>query len=140
MGHYDECREGYCPECGQTWGNCVHTNKDLKALQEAKENCRYIITSEQFNKLCRYFDNLRSLRLPPSISDNTAPDIFREIRKQPYSEEICPKECPQLEAMLRAVKEILQDKSLTHPCSHGLRICCEFCSIPCNDRRGEKIP
>jgi hypothetical protein len=30
MGHYDECREGYCIECGQTIGNCEHTNKNIK--------------------------------------------------------------------------------------------------------------
>jgi hypothetical protein len=27
MGHYDECREGYCGKCGQTEGNCEHTRE-----------------------------------------------------------------------------------------------------------------
>lgn len=26
MGHYDECREGYCSVCGQSNGNCSHTD------------------------------------------------------------------------------------------------------------------
>ena len=36
MGHYDECREGNCPECGQLWGYCLHTKgvRDIKALQK----------------------------------------------------------------------------------------------------------
>ena len=32
MGHYDECREGYCGKCGQTEGNCEHT-KGMKGLK-----------------------------------------------------------------------------------------------------------
>lgn len=30
MGHYDECREGYCSICGQTLGNCIHTQETPK--------------------------------------------------------------------------------------------------------------
>lgn len=26
MGHYDECREGYCGVCGQAEGYCSHTS------------------------------------------------------------------------------------------------------------------
>lgn len=31
MGHYDECREGYCGICGQTNGNCEHTKRGGRA-------------------------------------------------------------------------------------------------------------
>lgn len=37
MGHYDECREGYCCRCGQTIGNCEHTGKDSKAYKAYQE-------------------------------------------------------------------------------------------------------
>lgn len=39
MGHYDECRDGYCGACGQTVGNCEHTNKAL-AVKYAPETRR----------------------------------------------------------------------------------------------------
>lgn len=33
MGHYDECREGYCVRCGQTVGNCEHTSTKKKEFK-----------------------------------------------------------------------------------------------------------
>jgi hypothetical protein len=38
MGHYDECREGYCGVCGQTEGNCVHTKSKVTATQPTSNN------------------------------------------------------------------------------------------------------
>ena len=33
MGHYDNCRPGYCASCGQAKGYCEHTKKKkLKKL------------------------------------------------------------------------------------------------------------
>jgi hypothetical protein len=45
MGHYDECRDGYCGACGQTVGNCEHTNKALAmkySPEPKKEGSRMI--------------------------------------------------------------------------------------------------
>jgi DNA replication protein DnaC len=47
MGHYDECKVGYCPECGQAWGYCSHTkgikedNMDAFRKRHAKEKVIY---------------------------------------------------------------------------------------------------
>lgn len=37
MGHYDECREGYCSVCGQTEGNCEHTKDKAKKKSDKPE-------------------------------------------------------------------------------------------------------
>jgi site-specific DNA-methyltransferase (adenine-specific) len=35
VGHYDECRDGYCGICGQTNGNCEHTDWSQKSKEIA---------------------------------------------------------------------------------------------------------
>jgi hypothetical protein len=61
MGHYDECREGNCLECGQTWGHCTHTKgvRDIRALQIDISEEEFVLLSKlaherniTFNKLC----------------------------------------------------------------------------------------
>jgi hypothetical protein len=39
VGHYDECREGYCAVCGQADGYCEHTSKD-RAITPVRANER----------------------------------------------------------------------------------------------------
>lgn len=34
MGHYDECRDGYCGICGQTNGNCEHTQRGNRSKMD----------------------------------------------------------------------------------------------------------
>jgi hypothetical protein len=34
MGHYDNCRPGYCGACGQAEGYCSHTKPDKDAWTE----------------------------------------------------------------------------------------------------------
>lgn len=45
MGHYDECRPGYCEICGQTEGNCEHTKKKI-----VKENKNFLDSIDELNK------------------------------------------------------------------------------------------
>lgn len=47
MGHYDECREGYCGRCGQTEGNCEHT----KHLKKANEEKAVVISRDEIRLL-----------------------------------------------------------------------------------------
>ena len=156
MGHYDECRDGYCPECGQSWGNCRHTKgvKDIKALQEkngdgvlmsksvrrrlAIQLPSYTITGSQFEDLCVYLEKCRTEPYPGDRAEyaEKAQQILKEVETQGN---VCPKVCPKLGEQLQEIAKLIgKDKSLTHPCSHGLRTCCEFCSIPCEDREAEK--
>lgn len=37
MGHYDECREGYCSKCGQRSGWCEHTMEAVKPTPSISE-------------------------------------------------------------------------------------------------------
>lgn len=37
MKYYDKCEDGFCGECGQLWGTCVHTkNKQNPWEKEIK--------------------------------------------------------------------------------------------------------
>lgn len=93
MGHYDECREGYCGRCGQTIGNCEHTGKDSKAYNKHYKISEEAIKSEikmNFGKAIEELKNgnrvARSgwngkgifieLQRPDKYSKMTSPYIF----------------------------------------------------------------
>jgi hypothetical protein len=63
MGHYDECREGYCGVCGQTRGNCQHT-KDEK-VQPIEEDICFYCSDE-------YHQKITSFRIIYNTSKGTA--------------------------------------------------------------------
>lgn len=108
MGHYDECREGYCGICGQTNGNCEHTktNPIKEAIDElecsmydtgarqlaivALKSMRWISVNEQLPKEKDWFYYQSSKEYCITILRNdNEPEVYYIRNIENFNEEFC---------------------------------------------------
>jgi hypothetical protein len=70
MGHYDECRHGFCSVCGQAVGHCKHTNPTLVA--SGSGGPPFTESSEQkvYCRDCVHFRRPDGLRIEDGVCDS----------------------------------------------------------------------
>lgn len=67
MGHYDECRDGYCGICGQTNGNCEHTKKpkiewDHSPVAIKEEDRHHFLTKEDMREAKEFMSHFSPVK------------------------------------------------------------------------------